>query len=300
MKRLIPFALIVALLATALVYAERKKVHAPVGAHAVLYLVADSQRDLTRMPSAFTRLSDEEEAEFGEQIARRILAGRELTPGQQKAEALIQATAARLTPSRTRRLPIRAHYYPGEFNAFALPGGYVFVGGDLLAAMKTEDQLAAVIGHEIEHVDRYHCAERMQIELALRKIPMSAAARLPVDVFTAGYSKGEELEADREGVRLAAKAGYSAGGALDVFELFARREGKEARASTPQGEAAGIALSAVTGYFRSHPLTEERIAQIKTMIAREPSLAAPAQRPLIQPDHQTSALDEVARALKER
>jgi len=285
MKRLIPFALLIALLAAALVHAEKEKVDAPVGANAVLYLIADSQRDLTRMPSAFTRLSDEEEAKFGEQIARRLLEVRELSANQQKAEALVQATAARLAPFRTRRLPIKAYYYPGEYNAFALPGGYIFIGGDLLAAMKTEDQLAAVIGHEIEHIDRYHCAELMQIEVAMRKIPMSAVARIPIAVFIAGYTKGEELEADREGVRLAAKAGYSAAGALDMFALFAKLESGDSRASTPQGEVAGIALSAVTGYFRSHPLAPERVAQIKTMIAREPSLAAPAQRPLVLPDH---------------
>lgn len=298
MRRLIPFALLFALLAAALVQAEKEKVDAPVGANAVLYLVADSQRDLTRMPSAFTRLSDDEEAKFGEQIAGLLIDGRDLSAGEKEAEAIIQATAARLTPFRNRRLPIRAYYYPGDFNAFALPGGYVFIGGDLLGAMKTEDQLAAVIAHEIEHIDRYHCAERMQIELALRKIPLGAVARLPIDAFTAGYTKGEELEADREGVRLAAKAGYSARGALDVFALLAQREGTSPRASTPQGELAHIAQSALTGYFRSHPLAPERIAQVRTMIARDPSLGAPPQRPLVQPDHQRGRLDEIAARLR--
>ena len=298
MKRLIPFALLIALLAAALVYAQKEKVEAPVGANAVLYLLADSQRDLTRMPTAFTRLSDEEEAKFGEQIAQPLIDRRDLTGEQRKAEEIIRSAAARLTKFRTRRLPIRAYYLPGEYNAFALPGGAVFVGGDLLAAMKTEDQLAAVIGHEIEHIDRYHCAERMQIELAMRKLPIGAVARLPIAVFTAGYNKGEELEADREGVRLAAKAGYSAAGALDVFALFSNPDGEHSRASTPQGEVADIALSAVTGYFRSHPLVPERIAQVKTLIAREPALAAPKQRPLVQPNHSRERLDELAARLR--
>lgn len=291
MKRLIPASLLFVLLAAALVYAEREKIDAPIGAGSVLYLVADSQRDLTRMPSVFTRLPDEEEAQFGGRIAQRLIEERSLTPDEQEAEEIVRATAAQLGRFRTRRLPIQVYYYPGDYNAFALPGGYVFVGGDLLRAMKTEDQLAAVLGHEIAHVDRYHCAERMQIEVAMRKIPMSAVARIPIDVFVAGYTKGEELEADREGVRLAARAGYSAAGALDTFALFARLEGSDRRARTPQGEVADIALSAVTGYFRSHPLAPERIAQVKTMIARDPSLAAPQQRPLTLPRANPEAPD---------
>ena len=111
-----------------------------------------------------------------------------------------------------RKLPYKFHYIPDPIfiNAFALPGGHVYVGAGLLELMDSEDELAAVLGHEIEHIDHYHCAERVQREQALRKIPLGGLVALPVEVFEAGYSKDQELEADREGTRLAVEAGYSA------------------------------------------------------------------------------------------
>lgn len=283
MRSTIAFAVLFTLLAAALLFAEKGLVDAPVGAHSLLYLVADSQRDLTSMPSEFTRLSDEEETKIGNELAAGILTGRQMSSENEAIEEYVASIGTRLAHYAHRKIAMHVHYLPDPdlVNAFALPGGHVFIGGGLLAEMTTEDQLAAVIGHELEHVDHYHCAERLQLEAALRKIPLSALISVPVEVFRAGYSKEEELEADRDGVRLAAKGGYSATGATDVFELFARLEDNSGvRARTPQEELAGIAVSAVTGYFRSHPLAAERLAQIRTMIAREPSLAARPQRPI--------------------
>ena len=105
-------------------------------------------------------------------------------------------------------------------NAFALPGGHVFVGAGLLELMDSEDQLAAVLGHEIEHIDHYHCAERIQKERALRRLPLGDLVSLPIAVFEAGYSKDQELEADREGTRLSVESGYSATGAIRMFAKF--------------------------------------------------------------------------------
>ena len=70
-------------------------------------------------------------------------------------------------------------------NAFALPGGHVYVGGGLLQLMDSEDELAAVLGHEIEHIDHYDCGERVQREQALRRIPLGVIVALPVEVFEA-------------------------------------------------------------------------------------------------------------------
>jgi predicted Zn-dependent protease len=153
-------------------------------------------------------------------------------------------------------------------NAFALPGGPVFIGGGLMALMDTEDELASVLGHEIEHIDHYHCAERVQIEAALQKVPLGGLAALPVEVFVAGYSKDQELEADREGAKLAVAALYSPQGAIQMFEAFERFEPtKIARSKTPQEELSQVALETLEGYFQSHPLNAERIDQIQKMIA---------------------------------
>ncbi len=304
MRHLFESAAVLALLAVALVAAERNAVDAPVGAHAILYLVADSQRDLTRMPSHFTRIPDADEIEFGDTLAEQILQSRQMTSADHQSERSLREIAARLAPyAHRRRIPIRIHLVPDPtlMNAFAIPGGRVFFGAGLLERFETEDQVAFVIAHEIEHVDRYHCAERLQVEAALRKIPLGAILGIPVAVFQAEYSKEDELEADREGLELAARAGYSADGALDVFQVFLELgDETEPAARTPQEELGQVALSAVTGYLRSHPLTRERIAQVKAMIARQPSLAVMAQRPRAHspsavPASEAAELDEADR-----
>jgi predicted Zn-dependent protease len=110
----------------------------------------------------------------------------------------------------------------------------------------------------------------VQQEQALRRLPLGGLIALPVELFEAGYSKNQELEADREGTRLAVQAGYSANGAIRMFETFDRLHREyQAKAKTPQEEAAQVAEQALEGYFRSHPLPAERIAQVQKMIASE-------------------------------
>lgn len=274
MKHWIALAGIVALGAGAIFVSERRKVEVPPGPAAVLYLVADTEQELTRMPMRFTRISDEEEIAIGNSLARSYSwSSNSDKPAEVKeVESYLAQVGARLAPHAHRKLPYQFHYIADEgfINAFALPGGHVFVGEGLLALMDSEDQLAAVLGHEIEHIDHYHSAERVQQEQALRKIPLGGLIGIPVEVFEAGYSKDQELEADREGTRLAVEAGYSASGAIRMFETFERLyQQAQAPAKTPEEELSHVALETLEGYFRSHPLPAERIDEINRLIASE-------------------------------
>ena len=280
MKRWIALAGIVLLGVASVVVSENRKVDVPASPAALLYLVADTEQELTRMPVSFTRMSDEEEIRIGNELARFYASGeeRENTPEVGIVERYVTRVGEQVARDAHRRLPYKFHYIPSSYliNAFALPGGHVYVGGGLLELMDSEDELAAVIGHEIEHIDHYHCAERVQREQALRKLPLGGLVALPIGVFEAGYSKDQELEADREGTRLAVEAGYSAVGAIRMFETFGRLyEEYEARAKTPQEELSHVAEQTLEGYFRSHPLSSERIAQVQKMIATEGWTARP-------------------------
>ena len=282
MRRWAAFVTVVLALAVALAWSEMRKVDARVGPEPVLNLVADSERELTRLPVAFAPLPDNEEIKIGNELEKSYAAWwrRDGDDAQNRAiEEYLQQVGAKVAAHAHRKLPYRFHYIPGlDFvNAFALPGGPVYVGGGLMALMDTEDELAAVIGHEIEHIDHYHCAERVQVEAALRRVPLGGLIAVPVEVFVAGYSKNQELEADGEGTRLATAASYSPQGAIQMFQAFERvYPTKNQRSDTPPEELSKVALETLEGYFRSHPLNAERIDQIQKMIAAR-ELSARAQ-----------------------
>lgn len=278
MTRWISFAGVIVLGIAAIVWSERRKVDAQASPAAVLYLVADTEQELTRMPVHFTRMPDEEEIRIGDEIANMYGGGdveERQSGNRSEIERYLTEVGHKLAVHAHRRMPYRFHYVPndGLINAFALPGGHVYLGAGLLALMDSEDELAAVLGHEIEHIDHYHCAERAQQERALRRIPLGGLVAIPVFVFEAGYTKDQELEADREGTRLAVDAGYSANGAIRMFEtldrMYQRYRREQARAASPQEELSQVAMQTLEGYFRSHPLPAERTAQIQTIIAKE-------------------------------
>ncbi|HEY6307001.1 MAG TPA: M48 family metalloprotease [Candidatus Angelobacter sp.] len=273
MKRWLSFAVVLALLAAGLIASQARKVEAPVAPTALLYLVADTERELTRLPMKYTQMSDQDEIRIGNEIAKEFGDSTQDEEGK-VAEAYLQAVGNRVAAHAGRKLPYKFHYLPDLHfvNAFAIPGGHVYMGAGLMSLMENEDELAAVLGHEIEHIDQYHCANRLQLEDALRHVPLGSLIYIPVEVFQAGYSKDEEFEADREGTRLAVNAGYSPEGAIRVFARFQKMEevmrGKNT-AATPEQEMAGAAAQILTGYFESHPPSADRVAQIQSLIAQE-------------------------------
>lgn len=274
MKRFGVLAAVIAVAAVALYYGERSKADAPVTPAPLMHVIGDAEREATRVPMQMTRLSDDQEIEAGNRIAEHYLTllPNASTPEDQEMQAYVERIGETLAADAHRRLPYRFHYVPdmGFINAFALPGGQVFIGKGLIAMMTSEDQLAAVLGHEIEHVDHYHCVERLQVETRLRHIPLGGLARLPIELFQAGYTKEQELEADREGIRLASRAGYSATAVAELFRTMDQRYREaEVRSKTPQGEMSRVAFETLTEYFRSHPPARERIAQIEHVAAED-------------------------------
>jgi predicted Zn-dependent protease len=275
MKHWIALSGIALFLTAAIAVSEHRKLDVPASPAPILYFIADTEKELTRLPVNFTRMSDEEEIRAGDELAKAYVYNTQSTgvaanPDIAIIERYLTRVGSQVAANAHRKLPYKFHYIPepGFVNAFALPGGHVYVGEGLLQLMDSEDELAAVLGHEVEHIDHFHCAERLQREEALRRIPLAALMSLPVAIFQAGYSKDQELEADREGITLAVAVGYSANGAVRMFETFARLfQESQNKAKTPQDEAARVAAETIEGYFRSHPLPSERIAQINKLIA---------------------------------
>ena len=161
-----------------------------------------------------------------------------------------------------------------EINAFALPGGFIFVTRGILPHMADEAELAIVLGHEITHVAAVHGVEMLQKAGLLSTltalgtiggiamgaggaaIAIAQAAGIYENLYLVGYGRGNELEADHYGIYYAARAGYDPGAALTFFKRLGGIE-KE--------EEAGQHLSP---YWRSHPPTEVRLGMAEKWVAQ--------------------------------
>lgn len=289
MRRPVVFVLFIAVLGISLAglyWSQRRLKSNPASANAVLEMVADAQRDLTRVPMHFTRISDEQEISIGKELAaqysRQVM---KLSPEEEALEKYVSRVGGTIVSHAHRHLAYSFHVIPDHnmINAFSLPGGPVYIGEGMLDQMETEDELASVLGHEVEHIDHYHCIERMQLEAKLKNLNLEVVGQLlqvPLEIWQVGYHKDEEFEADREGVRLAVAAGYSPYGAVTLFTRLSKLcDEYVVHARSPEEELSELAIQSLSGYFRSHPLPSERLGQIDRLIAQEHWDDRKAQKP---------------------
>ncbi len=284
MKQVLALAAVVLIAGAALYCAQHRRHSDAVSANAVVDVAAGWQRDLSRVPLRVTRISDSQEQLIGNELARYYESAESAKgPAARAIERYVNEVGERIATHAKRKLPYRFHVVADAnlINAFALPGGRVFVGQGLLDRTKSEDELAFVLGHEIEHIDHYHAVERVQIEAQLKKLNLdvlAGIAQIPMSLWQAGYSKDEEMEADREGLRLAAATGYSAKGAINLLLRWTQLHREFViHAKTPAGELSQLAIDGLTGYFRTHPSPSERLSQAREVISRE---HLPVDKPL--------------------
>jgi beta-barrel assembly-enhancing protease len=178
----------------------------------------------TAPAAAAVQVSDADEIRVGEILAAKFIASEGIAPSPQNAriEAYLQKVGDAVAVYTQRKIPYRIHFdpNPGFRSAVGFPGGQVFVGAGILAYMDTEDQLAMVLGHEIEHIDLNQCHDRLVKELAAQQLTMATVDKIAVGPFHNGYGHDGEFAADREGAILAMKAGYSADGAMRLLQTY--------------------------------------------------------------------------------
>jgi len=151
-------------------------------------------------------------------------------------------------------------------NAFALPGGHIFVTAGLMARMTNERQLAAVLGHETAHVSAKHNVKGMQRQMGAQVLvaiaqkivsPDSAAAAGAVTQVVTGvaslkYSRNDEYEADHYGAIYMEKAGYNPWGMAELQGILLKMS----------GDGGGT----FTEMFQTHPLPANRITKVAELI----------------------------------
>ncbi len=216
-------------------------------------------------------MSHEEEARLGRQVLQML---------RKEAQFVEDPEVVGYVAEVGRRLiaHIGPHYFPFKFyvikdeslNAFAVPGGYIFVNTGLLEEIDREDELAGVLAHELAHVQARHLAKRIEkltrlnlasaavtiVGLLLGRGEMGQAIAVTSGALAAtkalSYSRADEEEADRLGFQYLTAAGYDPRGFIEVFNKIVRHR--------------WLLSENVPSYLLTHPGTAERITYLESMI----------------------------------
>lgn len=199
---------------------------------------------------------------------------------QQMGEQLLRALDSYLT-SQGRHNPYREYFRftlladPQTVNAFALPGGQIFITQALYRDLETEGQLAGVLGHEIGHVIERHSNKRMAKEQMFQGLAAAGGiaggdqnsarmAQMITSMISMKYGRDDELESDKWGVRLTTMAGYDPRAMIGLMKVLERASGG---AGPPE-------------FMSTHPKPANREAYIQAVIDQEfPEALPPDLKP---------------------
>jgi predicted Zn-dependent protease len=214
-------------------------------------------------------VSTQQEVEMGAQGAQQVNAQLPIIqdPEVNRYLNVVGDSIARLTS----RADLDWHFYivnSNDFNAFALPGGFIYVNRGVIERSDKLDQFASVLAHEIAHVVLRHSVKQMEqmqganvgvtIACVLTNICSSGAAQTGINVVGsavfAKFSRDDEAQADAAGVEELVRTGINPNGMPEMFEkLLAERQ------SRPTG---------VETWFTDHPLEEDRVRATREQISR--------------------------------
>jgi predicted Zn-dependent protease len=228
---------------------------------------------------AAREMPQDEEIALGNDVAARLLGAAPLADDARLQRYVNHV--GRWLASQTERPDLTWRFgvlEAPQVNAFAVPGGTVFITRGLLERMSSEAELAGVLAHEIAHVVRKHHLKAIQkgalaslggqaASAALKDMSAEAKQKLVsfgTEMYSRGLDKGDELEADRLGVVIAARGGYDPYGLPAVLQTL---------------QAANPADSAVALMFKTHPAPGERLAALEPGM---PALDAYASQPQLR------------------
>lgn len=156
-----------------------------------------------------------------------------------------------------------------DINAFATPGGYVYINRGLLAYLDSEDELAGVLGHEIAHVTARHAARQRTASITNTVLAVTAgiltgsgeimdAAGMYGTELVRGYGREHELEADGLGAKYMYRAGYDPDALLEVIGVLKNQEQYQRVSARAAGKPSGT----YHGLYATHPRNDQRLQTV--------------------------------------
>lgn len=208
-------------------------------------------------------VTEQQEVALGVQAARQILAQSKLVPSVSLQEYVsrlgLQAAAASERPNMPYRFFV---LQDGTPNAFALPGGFIFVTSGLIALMENEAQLIGVLAHEVGHVAARHHTEKIREAALAQGVAVAAVgaesqitqqlAGVVAQLVLRGMGRADELESDKLGAGYAAELGYDP---TQLAAFLARLD-----------QATGSTQPAWLYPLSTHPPVDQRVSELNSYI----------------------------------
>lgn len=225
--------------------------------------------------------SVDQQKKLGQQASDQILKQyKEINDSRSRELARVGGRLfANLSPDDQKKWDYHFHLIDSkEINAFALPGGPVFMFRGLYDKVQSEDALAAVTGHEMTHIRKEHWAnayaeqQKRQLGIAVvlglthANANVQSAAGMLDNMISLKYSRGEEDQADAGGLQDMVATGYNPQGMVQMFEMLKKVAGN--------GDTLG------SDFLSNHPLTSDRIKHTQDRIAALQGRTFPPITPL--------------------
>ncbi len=241
----------------------------------LLALAACSTNPATGQSQFTALMSPAQENEVGAQEHEKVIAQFGLY--ENKAVQDYVSAVGRKVVVDTERPDVEYKFFVIDspiVNAFALPGGYIYVSRGLLALANNEAELASVLGHEAGHITGRHSAERYSrsvvtslgtsiLSAAIGQAGVSQALGLGSDLYLKSYSRSQENEADTLGIRYMSRAGYDPHASTAFLQSLQDESALDAKI---KGDGAPEA-----SYFSTHPATADRVEKTRAEVANLPA-----------------------------